>query len=268
VIKSNPKINHTWAATYDGGPQTLTSCSTSDMIYLPYIEEVVILSNEHTYSGVYNPFILQIDQNGTLVSETSFNVVDKATYSSSIVESCEEVLVHNGRQETYLPPLYSRTKITKTDQNFEAHCSDHSLWGGVSVEIIETPTVITAVVIGSEMDYQIDMEQIEHETYDCEGYPVFFRPANTDDLSTNINSVIKTNSENWFYPNPASSKINLELTGEQELIVIFNNLGQVMFSRKESGLFSLNISEFPKGIYIIERVNSVGDALRKKLIID
>lgn len=53
-----------------------------------------------------------------------------------------------------------------------------------------------------------------------------------------------------IYPNPAAEtlKVNSSLTFEK--IEIFNYLGQTMYE-DASGLYDINISEFPKGVYIL-----------------
>jgi len=74
------------------------------------------------------------------------------------------------------------------------------------------------------------------------------------------------------YPNPATEKVNINLTNETSekvSVIVINNLGQVVKSVELSGMeinYSLNTADLPKGMYHI--TTSIGDrSSTKKLII-
>ena len=71
-----------------------------------------------------------------------------------------------------------------------------------------------------------------------------------------------------IYPNPARSSVTIEYNGYVFNYAMYNNLGQLVASNKNNtNKAQINLTEFSKGIYIIE-VEIGKDKLRKKLIID
>jgi len=56
---------------------------------------------------------------------------------------------------------------------------------------------------------------------------------------------------NQVYPNPAAETLRVNSSLTYEKIEVFNYLGQTMYE-DESGLNEINISEFPKGVYVLK----------------
>jgi hypothetical protein len=71
-----------------------------------------------------------------------------------------------------------------------------------------------------------------------------------------------------LFPNPAPSTVTIELPREQTVvlqkIILYNSLGQQVYSTQET---TINTSQFPKGIYILQVTTSEGMA-SKRLIVD
>ncbi len=71
-----------------------------------------------------------------------------------------------------------------------------------------------------------------------------------------------------LFPNPALTTVRIELPQEQAIaiqdITMYNSLGQRIFSTQET---TINTSQFPKGIYIVQIRTEEGIA-SKKLIVD
>lgn len=60
------------------------------------------------------------------------------------------------------------------------------------------------------------------------------------------------------YPNPATTHINIKMSQDGQLI-IYNAVGKRIFSKKvSSGITSLNVQDYPAGIYFIDVITSEG----------
>lgn len=87
-------------------------------------------------------------------------------------------------------------------------------------------------------------------------------------FGTGIQNSTIANSEVLIYPNPAKANVTIEFNGSQFNYTLYNNLGQLVANGKNNTHKALiNLTEFSKGIYIIE-IEIGKDKLRKKLIID
>jgi hypothetical protein len=71
-----------------------------------------------------------------------------------------------------------------------------------------------------------------------------------------------------LFPNPAPSNVTIELPEEQKVvlqkIILYNSLGQRVFTTQNT---TIDTSQFPKGIYILEVTTNEGIA-SKRLIVD
>ena len=68
-------------------------------------------------------------------------------------------------------------------------------------------------------------------------------------------------SENYsgsirIYPNPTTGIINIEGINQESVILIYNSFGEQVFNYKLNGTAKIDLSENPKGIYIIKISNS------------
>ena len=69
-----------------------------------------------------------------------------------------------------------------------------------------------------------------------------------------------------FFPNPAADKIEITCEENMSSIIIYDELGQeIMHLTLKSKKQSVNISELPKGIYIVRVVNELYSATKKFL---
>lgn len=70
-------------------------------------------------------------------------------------------------------------------------------------------------------------------------------------------------------PNPASSKVKITATGEQQdmLLTIYNTLGQIMGTSQVNRYVELNLSDFENGVYQLVIINSKGDKFSQHLVI-
>ena len=93
-------------------------------------------------------------------------------------------------------------------------------------------------------------------------------------ISANASTVTGIVSTNFngktplVYPNPAHDEVVVEYRGEWFGYQIYNGLGQLIAERQNNfDKTGVNLSEFAKGIYVVE-VRSGGTTLRKKLVIE
>lgn len=106
-------------------------------------------------------------------------------------------------------------------------------------------------------------------------YTVSIKDANGCTTETNSCVQFNTGLPNYtlnnsllIYPNPAKESVTLELNGKSFDFVLYNNLGQLIFSKKDNqNTEVIDLNNFAKGVYLIEV--SVGkEVVRKKLLVD
>ncbi len=90
----------------------------------------------------------------------------------------------------------------------------------------------------------------------------------TSDIDVHVGIDQNENQSIRIYPNPASSKINVE-TDKVADLKITNLLGQVVFEQKEiNGLFQINSSSFNKGVYFISLQFANGEKVTRKVSVN
>lgn len=95
-----------------------------------------------------------------------------------------------------------------------------------------------------------------------------FNNVNSDhtihaDFASGIISFIDQNSIN-VYPNPANSKVTIEATEAFETVEIINMYGQLLYSGTvNSNLFSIDVSNYTNGLYLIRLKSDHGVATKK-----
>lgn len=83
---------------------------------------------------------------------------------------------------------------------------------------------------------------------------------------TSISNVSSAGLE--IYPNPAAGNVNIQAASAIESIVIYNAMGQVVYSgASDASSLSIDTTDFAKGVYTVQ-VNAGGKMLNSKLIID
>lgn len=55
-----------------------------------------------------------------------------------------------------------------------------------------------------------------------------------------------------LYPNPAYNQLTIQDFGNNQLLTIYNNMGQLVYSQTQSNLVNINVSTWAKGLYLIE----------------
>ena len=87
-------------------------------------------------------------------------------------------------------------------------------------------------------------------------------------FGTGMQNLSATSSDLLIYPNPAKTNVTIEINGSVFNYTLYNSLGMLIANNKNiNNKTQINLSEFSKGIYIIE-IEIGKDKIRKKLIID
>lgn len=73
----------------------------------------------------------------------------------------------------------------------------------------------------------------------------------------------ETNLKNVFYPNPVKNNLFLELTDNQNRILLIDFLGQKLIDSSVPSKYSLDMSAFKRGIYFLKVENSNGVQIQK-----
>lgn len=87
-------------------------------------------------------------------------------------------------------------------------------------------------------------------------------------VSTGLTEVLYTANEINIYPNPSNGKINVVSNEIVENIVIYNQLGAVVFEQKNAPKnCTIDLSLFGKGIYFVNILKQDGDMKNHKVVI-
>jgi thermitase len=156
-----------------------------------------------------------------------------------------------------------------------------SYWGGTSQAAPHVSGVVSLLLAQDPTRTPIQIKQILELTADDEvGNPLedtqgwdkyygygrvnAFR-ALSPIVPTGINSDLQ-NSTFEVFPNPAKQDFTITFPAETKHIVIFNSLGQIIFTKENQGKTSENINISAGGVYFI-RINTSTGTLNKKLLI-
>ena len=86
--------------------------------------------------------------------------------------------------------------------------------------------------------------------------------------NTNTASVDENFSNNFsLYPNPTSGSFKINTTEKIDAIILFNNIGQTVYSKKYIQNTGINIDNLPKGLYHL-KISSGSKTAFKKLIVE
>lgn len=87
-------------------------------------------------------------------------------------------------------------------------------------------------------------------------------PSGINPLLTNHDNTMKV------YPNPASDKLNIVSESAPFEITIFNSLGMQVYSKNyDTNTFSLDVSQFKRGIYLVKLTNSCNETTNVQKIL-
>lgn len=86
--------------------------------------------------------------------------------------------------------------------------------------------------------------------------------------NTSTASIDKNFSSNFsLYPNPASGFFKIKTTEKIDEIILFNSIGQKVYSQKNIANSEINIENLPKGLYLL-KISSNNKTAVKKLIVE
>ena len=86
-----------------------------------------------------------------------------------------------------------------------------------------------------------------------------------DNSSLSVNDY-NFNSTVTLYPNPVNTKLHINSTDVIKNIGLYTLSGQLVFSHQNENLEYINVSNLPKGVYILTLENEEGQKLNKKII--
>lgn len=88
-------------------------------------------------------------------------------------------------------------------------------------------------------------------------------------LTKNSEEVVEVKDQMKLYPNPSSGVVNAEYSDQVTELAVFNAVGQQVLYEEanQNGRTQLNMSEFPKGIYLVKFIGTDGIIENQKLII-
>jgi hypothetical protein len=84
------------------------------------------------------------------------------------------------------------------------------------------------------------------------------------DISTDL---IK--SANKIYPNPSGDVVNLELTSDIKQLIVYNNIGQVIYEQEIAGdkNVQLDVKTYKQGLYLLKLITHNGERIDKKITV-
>jgi hypothetical protein len=89
-----------------------------------------------------------------------------------------------------------------------------------------------------------------HDFYACDTSGMY---GLCDGQIVSVNNPISGEINNVsLYPNPTSSLLNFKSDSQIEMIKVYNLLGKVILSKEGKRMSQIDISELPKGIYLVE----------------
>ena len=157
--------------------------------------------------------------------------------------------------------------------NFQAMSVDGSYPDGIQIyycldktidSLMNYPSLLDVPAVPSvSTDYKVNLDAVPLNT---DIYLVFRHYAdnqfiltldNITVISDDISSIHdKTKNRVKIYPNPSNGEININsLNNDNYNIMITNYLGDIILSKSLTGNFSFDLSNYSKGIYMIEVSN-------------
>lgn len=218
-----------------------------------------------------HPYILNTDFNGNLLSTRDYNYDnDPYELATSVMESCTSgEVAFNGSNLN--PGVQWDLKLIKQDSPGWTECSEQFDWWEMDEDVIESPINMTATFSAVIADYPTQFTDLPVDKYDCFGTQVM-RPIKMEDVADKnsdfISGANSGNNSDWFYPNPATSEINLNLPDDQSKISIYSVNGELLLSFQASSKNEkMDLSELSPGVYFIV-LNGTDESIQiEKLVI-
>ncbi len=238
---SNNASNNSILEKYDLNGQPLSSFGTNGVLNLTfnlnYAGQVIIDSNNKiVFSNLTNE-IRRINADGTLDNSFNFSFPSFNTWILSIVEKNGSYYIAGNSEGANMKYFISKLNQNGTlDSAFNYFLENDSNLTEITDMVVNDANII---VIGSS-------------------YVVKYL-FNTSSLSTNE---INKNDEVYF-ENPAKQNLNFENFEKISIVEILSLEGKLVKTIKEN---NSDISELPKGIYIVRTKLKNGKTLAKKLV--
>lgn len=238
----------------------LTGSLNTDITFgAPYIIQIV------------HPYVLNTDFSGNLLEYRDFDQ-GEYEFAGSAIESCNSgEIVFNGANLNW--GVQWDIKVIKQNSGGLIDCAEVLDWTQIDEKVIKSPLNMTEINVGTPSNYAMTAMDKSFDKYDCNGGQVY-RPIQGDDSYTVEHSIqgsagIGENSseENWFYPNPVSGSLMLNISSNQEEITLYATNGILVLKGLYNNGDVIDISAFSPGIYMIERKLTSGEFIREKLVI-
>ena len=235
-VFSTPLANH-----YEHGP-TPFPLTNSDLICLEN-GQYALLGSENLGAGQRSPFVMTLSPIDEWLATFSYN--EGANQSAgALVESCgigPAIGVFNGVNRGL---SNDHLLVVKDGVNRNA-CRRRTSWVQSSSSLINSWMAPQASTLGTIQSYPVSTSS---------PYPI---PINCSDPDFNLRQSESTSfdlpEKAWFYPNPATDNITLNLGDISETIRMYNSSGKLVYQARHANLTSIQISHLPDGIYLLER---------------
>ena len=164
-------------------------------------------------------------------------------------------------------------RLTATDQWDTVSISNFSFLDDSSATDL-VPTIVELDTTGNSgqgyREYRLILAEtwtVPNSNFDRIG-EVEFR-VTTKSATLSIKDFSSTNEINIF-PNPTSDILNIENINNIDIVSVnlIDLLGKTIFTKKNENLKSIDVSEFPSGLYILELTSKNGDTSTKKIVIN
>ena len=135
--------------------------------------------------------------------------------------------------------------------------------------ILLNPSLYPAIIslspsLRAEALNQIAAANAEHKFFSDSNFETLDFIINRCSTTVGVNDIYSEQNELIIYPNPANEQIQFDLPEGENLLLIFNSIGQRVFNLAgANGLTTLDVSGFSKGIYRIQVTNKKGSFVSK-----
>ena len=216
-----------------------------------------------------NYYVFGADESGHRYTQPVFAADDPHhfTMEEHIPAGSLEIMPDTLRIDEYFTPYAFVLKNTTTNAititevvnqdeylDIEGVTLPYTIPAGGQVELTATMDFIPLIAKGYTLsDIRIASDYAQAPVID---YPVLIHNSLLDEVN-------EMNADNYaIFPNPATSIISVKGNDVQK-IVIFNTIGQVVFTQQ--GNADISVAQFPKGLYFVQIYNSGNSFVTKKI---